>query len=198
MTHPRLECNPARDAQVKFFCVCVGCWLVTLYLPSLHCTWMTNSCPFHIGESHLLPALLCHTKEWRMGTCISVTVRASSRPLSSGGGVMFWVVSHYAPQKALFFFFGCLSHFLYPTRTPPIITVCKWTPVHHLSVHEFDRLSYAILSSFYSINFLCSSEESITIKYCLYLEFGFFHVLMFIKAIRLFPSGKKFSQTWVI
>lgn len=106
--HPMLECNPARDVQVKFFCVRL--WLVTLYLLSLHCTWMTNSCLFHTGGKTSFAGSFVSHKRVEDGTCISVTVSASSWPLSIGGGVMFGVVSHYSPQKALWFFSGVLAH----------------------------------------------------------------------------------------
>ncbi len=164
----------------SFLCVCG--FLVSYLIPF--------TCLFHIGESHLLPALMSHKRvedgdvyqcdsesfitvpeqRWRC----DVLSGLSLRPTESTGS------------------FGCLSHFLYPTRTPPSITVCKWTPVITCPSLNLIGRHMPYCPPFYSINFLCFSEESITIQYCLYLGFGFFHVLMFIKAIRLFPSGKRF------
>jgi len=46
-------------------------------------------------------------------------------------------------------FSGVLAHRLVSVTLSslksPILTMCKWTPVHHLSI-EFDRSSYATLS----------------------------------------------------
>lgn len=146
--HPMLECNPARDVQVKFFCVRL--WLVTLYLLSLHCTWMTNSCLFHTGGKTSFAGSFVSHKRVEDGTCISVTERFIMAP-EHRWRCDVWSCLSLLPTESTVVFFGCsspqagLSLFIF--LKSPIITMCKWTPVHHLSI-EFDRTSYATLSFF--------------------------------------------------
>lgn len=121
MTHPRLECNPARDAQVKVFCVCVCGLLVSYLIPPVFTLYLNDKqlSVSHWGKPSFAGSFVSHKRveDGDVYQCDSesfITAPEQRRRCD--------VVSHYSPQKALFFFFGCLAHFLYPTRTPPIIT----------------------------------------------------------------------------
>lgn len=143
--------DSCKGCTTAFVCGCVS-YLIspvcTLYLDekqlSVHIGWMGR---------HYLAALLCYTKEWRMGPCINVTVRASPQPLSTSRGVMLLSGLSLQPTESSVGFSGCLSHFLFLYLTSTFLAVlrllsyCARRPVHHLSI-EFDRSSYATLSGF--------------------------------------------------